>query len=81
MFEEVSKVCIYVYTLTEISAIILDREGTAKYAMNEIIHLLRIEEEHSSHYIYIKKIENFINLSTHSCDKGKRLCPICNKKI
>ena len=80
-FEEINKVCVYVYTLAENNSIIIDTEGTAEYAMNEIIHLLRIEEEDNSHYVYIKKIENFINLSTHSCDKGKRYCPNCNKKI
>ena len=53
-FEELNNVCIYVYTLARSNAIILEKEGMAKYATNEIIHLLRIAEEDNSHYIYIK---------------------------
>ena len=50
-FEELNKVCIYVFTLTENNDIIKDKEGTANYIHNELIYLLRIEEEGNSHYI------------------------------
>ena len=54
-FEELNKVCIYVFTLTENNDIIKDKEGTTNYTHNELIYLLRIEEDDNSHYIYNKK--------------------------
>ena len=52
-----------------------------KKNLNDCIYLLRIEKEDKSHYIYIKQIESFLNLHTHSVDKDKRYCPICHTKI
>ena len=49
--------------------------------MNEIIHLLRIEEEDNSHYVYIKNFAHVGHISNCSCDKGKEFCPICKKKV
>ena len=47
----------------------------------DIIYLLRIENESTAHYIYIKHIERLLNLHHQMDDKDKRFCPICNGKI
>ena len=80
-FEELNKVCTYIYTLTENSDIILEKEGRYEYVSNDVIYLLRISSEENSHYIYIKNLGNFTNVVHCSKDKGKHPCPICNKRI
>ena len=80
-FEEVNQVCINIYTLTENSDIILEKEGRYEYVSNDVIYLLRISSGENSHYIYIKNFGNFTNVVHCSKDKGKHPCPICNKRI
>ena len=71
IFEENNKVCIYVYSTDNNSDIICEYVGKTEYIMNDIIYLLRVEEDKQSHYIYIK----------HICHKDKTFCPICQKGI
>ena len=49
--------------------------------MNDVIYLLRIENEDNAHYIYIKHLERFFN--THTCSQltGTKICPFCQKNV
>ena len=80
-FEELNKVCIFVYELDEESKIRLSKAGKIEYLTNDLVYLLRIDNEEKSHYIYIKKISHFFNLSTQKGDKDKTFCPICSQKV
>ena len=48
-----------------------------------MINLLLIyDEEHTkSHYIYIKKLGNLLNICKTSFYKDKNFCPYCNKVV
>ena len=80
-FEELNKVCIFVYELDEESKIRLSKAGKIEYLTNDLVYLLRIDKEEKSHYIYIKKISHFFNLSTQKGDKDQTFCPICSQKV
>ena len=58
-----------------------EKKGDFDYITNDIIYLLRIEQDTKSHYIYIKHIERLFNLHSSGDDKDKKLCPMCNGKI
>ena len=48
---------------------------------NDVIYLLRIEEENQSHYVYIKHIERLLNLNSYTRkDKKKQFCTYCRTK-
>ena len=49
--------------------------------MNDIIYVLRIEEDGQSHYVYIKNIDRLLNTHKNTYDTGKRVCPICQQKV
>jgi hypothetical protein len=71
-FEELNKICIFVYTISPENQIIKDKDGNGKYIANRVA-LLRIEdEEGNSHYVYIKHTDRLLNAHTHACDTGKR---------
>ena len=59
-FERKNETCIYVYSIHQ-NAVVLEKEGLAEYIQNDLIYLLRIEDENGSksHYIYIKKYCSF----------------------
>jgi hypothetical protein len=42
---------------------------------------LRVENDETSHYIYIKHVERLFNLHHQGCDKDKTYCPMCQGKI
>ena len=52
-FERTNKICAYVYSIYQ-NAAMLEKEGSAEYIQNDLIYLLRIEDENSSksHYRY-----------------------------
>jgi len=79
-FEEINKVCIFIYTIEQ-EGIITDKKGNGNYIMNDCIYLLRIENQEQSHYVYIKHIDRLFNLHHHIQDKDKRFCPICTNKV
>ncbi|MFM7979422.1 MAG: hypothetical protein ACKPKO_08920, partial [Candidatus Fonsibacter sp.] len=54
-FEELNKVCIFVYELDEESKIRLSKAGKIEYLTNDLVYLLRIDNRQKSHYIYIHK--------------------------
>ena len=81
-FEDLSEECVYVYKIDEESeAIVAEKPGKAQYLLNDCIHLLRIEDEEQSHYVYIKHIDRLVNLHHQLIDKDKRFCPICEKGV
>jgi len=80
-FEEINKVCIFVFYIDEENKIIKERDGNHNYVCNDLIYLLRIENKLTSHYVYIKHISRLLNLTTHIEDKDKRYCPYCNTKV
>ena len=80
-FQEINKVCIYVYTIDETDNIICDSAGKNEYILNDRIYLLKIDHEEQSHYIYIKHIERLLNTHKLTCHKDKAFCPICQKPV
>jgi hypothetical protein len=80
-FEDMNQVCIYVYTVDDNNDIVCDSPGKAEYILNDLIYLLRVEQDGQSHYIYIKHIERLMNTHALTCHKGKKYCPICQKPV
>jgi hypothetical protein len=80
-FEENNKVAVFVYYIDEENNIRKEKNGNTDYITNDIIYLLRVENDETSHYIYIKLVERLFNLHQHIADKDKRFCPMCNGKI
>jgi hypothetical protein len=58
-FEEVNKVCIYVYEVDEDTNEINEcKKGNTQY-INNVIYLLLVEQEEKYHYIYIKILVDY----------------------
>jgi hypothetical protein len=70
-FETNNEVCINVYSLNG-SNVNLDYIGNIDFIKNDIIYLLRIENEDKAHYIYIKHIQRLLNLNTYTKKDKKR---------
>ena len=66
--------------MDEDNSIRTEKKRDFEYITNDIIYLLRIEQDDKSHYIY-KHIERLFNLHSSGDDKDKKLCPMCNGKI
>ena len=47
---------------------------------NDVIYLLRIDNEEKSHYLYIKHLSRLFNLSRHVSIKKDCWCPYCEKQ-
>ena len=75
-FEDVNKVCIFVYYINEDNEIHKEKNGHVDYYNKDLIYLLRIENEDHSHFVYIKHISRLLNLSTQKDDCNKRLLKI-----
>jgi len=73
-FEDLNKICIFVYTISPENKIIKDKDGNGKYIANRVA-LLRIEDhDDNSHYVYIKHTDRLLNAHTHACDTGNKTC-------
>ena len=57
------------------------KKGNPDYVLNDVISLLRIEDGDNGHYIYIKHLERLFHTYTCSAIVGKKICPLCEKKI
>ncbi|MFM7982811.1 MAG: hypothetical protein ACKPKO_26155, partial [Candidatus Fonsibacter sp.] len=79
-FEEMNEVCIFVYEIDE-DKIIKSKEGNTDYLLKDLVYLLRVEDGDKAHYIYIKNVAHFFNLSEHCIEGNHRYCPICSKQI
>ena len=62
-------------------AIRSERKGNLDYVTNDVISLLRIEADDNGHYIYIKHLERLFHTCTCSATVGKKICPLCEKKV
>ena len=62
-FEDNNKISVFVYTINEEGEIIRDYMGNVEYIHNETLNLLRISDDTTSHYVYIKHISRLLNLS------------------
>ena len=74
-FEEINRVCIFIYELDSEDQIRLGQRGNIAYLTDDLIYLLRIEADNKSHYIYIKNIDHFFRLHKCSFDTDKRCLP------
>ena len=66
VFEENNKVSIFVYNIDEDNSIREEYRGNVNHISNDIIYLLRIEQEDQSHYVYIKHIQRLLHLNYKS---------------
>ena len=80
-FEDINRVCIFIYELDSEDKIRLGQRGNIAYLTTDLIYLLRLDADSRGHYINIKSIDHFLNLHTHTHDKGRHFCPSCSKKI
>lgn len=76
-FEEIN----IVYYIENGNKIIKERDGNHKYICDDLIDWLRLENELTSCYVYLKHIPRLLSLSTHVEDKDRRYCPYCNTKL
>ena len=80
-FEELNKVCIFVFSLTKDLVIVKDKDGNGRYLDNRVT-LLRLENnEGNSHYVYIKHIDRLMHTHHRVEDTGKMMCLYCQQKI
>ena len=69
-----SQVCVYVYEVDEDKRSITCKRGSHQYIKNELIYLLRIEQDENAHYMYIKNIVRWLNLQHQLKIIIKRFC-------
>ena len=79
LFENNNKIAVFVYYINDENIIAKEKNGNPEYR-NNIIYLLRIEDDNKSHYVYIKHISRLMNLSNHTGDKDQ-IFPILSKVI
>ena len=58
-FEDINRVCIFIYELDSEDKIRLGQRGNIAYLTTDLIYLLRTEVDNKSHYIYIKNKDHF----------------------
>jgi hypothetical protein len=80
-FEINNKCCIFVYYVNDEKGITKERDGNFSYYGNDLIYLLRIEDDEKSHFVYITNISRLLNLSKNSDKKDRRYCPYCQKNV
>ena len=81
-FEDINTVCVNVYVIGDDNSIKSDYMGNIEYIKNDVIYLLRIEDEEESHYVYIKHISRLLNLNSYTKPGDKKeFCPYCQKNI
>ena len=80
-FEIYNHISVFVYYINDDNSIRTEKRGNPDYVLNDVIYLLRVENDDNAHYIYIKHLERLFN--THKCSqvKGTKLCPLCEKNI
>ena len=57
------------------------KKSNPDYVLIDVISLLRIENGDNGHYIYIKQLERLFHTYACSATVGKKICPLCEKKI
>ena len=79
--KELKKACIFIYEVNDEGNIRLSKAGKIEYLTLDLVYLLSIGNEETSHYIHINNISHLNNLSTQIGDKDKRFSPICSQKV
>ena len=80
-FEDLNKISIFVY---EINAddITLARSGNLNYIQGDnMIYLLKLEDNDIAHYVYIKNICHFLHASKNIRTGDNKYCPVCDETI
>jgi hypothetical protein len=77
-FEQNNKVAVFVYAIKD-DSVFREKLGNPEYVPNDVIYLLRIENEETSHYVYIKHLSRLINFNFNGKTTAKQLCPYCEK--
>ena len=77
-FENNNNVAVFAYAIKD-NEIFREKMGNPDYVSNDVIYLLRIEDEEKSHYVYIKHLSRFINLNYNGKATGQNFCPYCEK--
>jgi hypothetical protein len=78
MFEQNNKVAVFVYAIKD-GSIYREKLGNPDFVINDVIYLLRIENEETSHYVYIKHLSRLINLIYNGKTTNQQFCPFCEK--
>ena len=65
-FENDNQVSVFVYFIAEDGSIRTEKKGNLEYILNDVIHLLRVEDDDNAHYIYIKHLERLFNSHANS---------------
>ena len=71
-FEDNNHVCVNAYVIGDGNSIKSDYMGNIEYIKNDVIYLLRIEDEEESHYVYIKHISRLLNLNSYTKPGDKK---------
>ena len=72
-FEEQNKVSVFVYTVTGDGEIVKDKDGNGNYLEN-LVTLLRVENEQNAHYIYIKHLDRLLHNHHYCKDCDRKMC-------
>ena len=75
-----NKVCVFVHDIDE-DIFVKSKEGNTDHLLNDLVYLLRVEENDRAHYIYMKTIVYLFNLGEHCIDVDHRSCPACSKQV
>ena len=80
-FEVNNKIAIFVYALNDEGDPVKEKDGNKQFR-DDVMYLLRVDNETHSHYIYIKHIARFLNMSSTGRKEAmtdKKFCPYCSK--
>ena len=80
-FEIDNQVSVFVSYINDDDSIRTEKRGNPDYILNDVIYLLRVENDDNAHYIYIKHLERLFNTHVNSKATGTKLCPLCEKNI
>ena len=69
------------YYIGDGDAIRTEKRGNPDYVLGDVVYLLRIEADDNAYYIYIKLLERLFHSYTCSATVGKKICPLCEKKV
>ena len=78
-FEIDNQVSVFVYYICDDGSIRTEKRGNPDYILNDVVYLLRIENDDKAHYIYIKYIERLFHTHVSSKTAGTKFCPLCAK--
>ena len=82
IFQDVNKICVMVHENDNEETVVLFKHGDYKSILNDIVHLLWIENEDKSHYLRYQESGFFFEIFCHQfVDSDHMHGPICNNQI